>query len=200
MLRRNARAIYNRVMESIAPKVKRAILNEYDDYTSTYSDINNNSYSNIRVKQNRYLSKIDKEQLERQGYRVPMSKDELLDCIDEQMKSHNPDYSKIITTNITDMSNLFYTYFSNIGEYDLHRNFNGDISMWDVSNVTNMHSMFEGCESFNQDISDWDVSNVENMSRMFVRCMHFNQDISKWAQKLSNVTTMTQMFVINNKI
>ncbi|MFY0683875.1 MAG: BspA family leucine-rich repeat surface protein [Balneola sp.] len=32
---------------------------------------------------------------------------------------------------------------------------------WDVSNVTNMASMFQGAESFNQDISNWDVSNVK---------------------------------------
>ena len=28
-------------------------------------------------------------------------------------------------------------------------NFNGDISKWDVSNVTDMTSMFFGCELFN---------------------------------------------------
>ena len=43
---------------------------------------------------------------------------------------------------------------------------NGNISNWDVSNVTNMERMFSG-SSFNQDISSWDVSNVTNMSEMF---------------------------------
>ena len=50
------------------------------------------------------------------------------------------------------------------------KNFNGNISNWDVSNVTDMGYMFYKCKSFNQDISDWDVSNVKDMSDMFVNC------------------------------
>ena len=38
--------------------------------------------------------------------------------------------------------------------------FNGDIRMWDVSNVTIMQFMFSGAISFNQDLSNWDVDNV----------------------------------------
>jgi surface protein len=38
-------------------------------------------------------------------------------------------------------------------------NFNGDISNWDVSNVTNMNYLFNDSQ-FNGDISNWDVSNV----------------------------------------
>ena len=40
--------------------------------------------------------------------------------------------------------------------------FNGDISSWDVSNVTNMGQMFSGSQ-FNGDISNWDVSNVATL-------------------------------------
>ena len=43
---------------------------------------------------------------------------------------------------------------------------NGDISIWDVSNVKNMHCVFYGSK-FNGDISNWDVSNVEDMEEMF---------------------------------
>ena len=90
------------------------------------------------------------------------------------------------------------------------------IGNWDVSNVTNMHSLFEGhttfneplnwdvssvhimfgmfgnCSSFNQDISNWDVSNVKDMTGMFYRCNSFNQDISNW--DVSDVRHMTVMF------
>ena len=56
----------------------------------------------------------------------------------------------------------------------------GNISGWDVSNVTNMSSMFYGCTYFNQNISSWDVSNVIGMSYMFAWCESFNQDLSNW--------------------
>ena len=39
----------------------------------------------------------------------------------------------------------------------------GDISLWDVSNVTNMNSMFYNSQ-FAGDISTWNVSNVTNMN------------------------------------
>jgi surface protein len=45
--------------------------------------------------------------------------------------------------------------------YDLNA-FNGDISQWDVSNVTDMSFMFYR-SNFTGDISKWDVSNVTNM-------------------------------------
>ncbi len=38
--------------------------------------------------------------------------------------------------------------------------FNQDISSWDVSQVTNMRSVFYYAESFNQDISSWCVTNI----------------------------------------
>ena len=69
--------------------------------------------------------------------------------------------------------------------------FNGDISKWDVSNVTNMHSMFFKSK-FNGDISQWDVSNVTNMSSMFFESK-FNGDISQW--DVSNVTNMHNIFL-----
>ena len=44
--------------------------------------------------------------------------------------------------------------------------FNGDISNWDVSNVTKMKWMFFDSK-FNGDISKWDVSNVETDTFLF---------------------------------
>lgn len=66
-------------------------------------------------------------------------------------------------------------FFGDIWERNYNK-FNGDISQWDVSNVTNMQSMFEG-SYFNGDISLWNVSNVTNMSCMFKDSL-FNGDIS----------------------
>ena len=67
---------------------------------------------------------------------------------------------------------------------------NGDISDWDVSNVTNMTCMFYDSK-FNGDISNWDVSNVTSMQLMFFNSK-FNSDISSW--DVSNVTDMYNMF------
>ena len=45
--------------------------------------------------------------------------------------------------------------------------FNSDISNWDVSRVSNMHSMFMDAAAFNIDISKWEVSSVVTMDYMF---------------------------------
>ena len=47
--------------------------------------------------------------------------------------------------------------------------FNGDISKWNVSNVSNMFEMFKGRLSFNKPLNDWDVSNVK-YNCMFSNC------------------------------
>ena len=65
----------------------------------------------------------------------------------------------IIADNI---SNILYNWgtdqqFAIEAEY-------GNISNWDVSNVTDMSFLFFNNNSFNEDISNWDVSNVTNMS------------------------------------
>ena len=49
----------------------------------------------------------------------------------------------------------------------VHLQVNQYIGDWDVSNVTNMRSMFSDATSFNQPIGDWNVSNVTDMSGMF---------------------------------
>ena len=70
--------------------------------------------------------------------------------------------------------------------------FNGDISKWDVSSVTDMRATFMDANAFNGDISKWDVSNVTNLRGMFLGVTSFNGDISKW--HVSRVTDMTGIF------
>ena len=113
----------------------------------------------------------------------PKTKDELKQIIETRIKDEGNEVNlnDIDTSNITDMSELFE-----------RTDFNGDISNWDVSNVTNMSYMFWGCKKFNQDISTWNVSNVTNMSYMFYECTNFNQDISAW--DVSNVKFNLNIF------
>ena len=68
------------------------------------------------------------------------------------MLQNGSDVTKIATTKITNMSNLFYnkTFF------------NQNIGNWDVSNVISMYAMFWNAASFNQSIAYWDVSNVSD--------------------------------------
>ena len=68
----------------------------------------------------------------------------------------------------------------------------GHISVWDVSSVTDMSTLFQYKEAFNDDISRWDVSNVTDMSHMFNFATAFNQPIGGW--DVSNVEYMTMMF------
>ena len=55
-----------------------------------------------------------------------------------------------------------------------------------MSNVTNMSSMFEDANSFNQTIKAW-TSSVLDMSSMFEGASSFNQNIKVW--DVTNVTT-----------
>ena len=119
----------------------------------------------------------------------PKTKDELREIIIQCIKEYGPkcDLNDIDVSKITDMSELF-----NAGEYDIFKDFNGDISQWNVSNVVNMCRMFYGCKKFNGDLSRWNVSNVTDMGYMFNNCCEFNCDISRW--NVSNVKNMKLMF------
>jgi surface protein len=94
--------------------------------------------------------------------------------------------STTCTSGITDMSLLFKDKYY----------FNGNISSWDVSNVTNMESMFYTDiyyqSKFNQPIGNWDVSNVTNMDGMFYNAKSFNQNISNWC--VQKITTIPKSF------
>ena len=68
----------------------------------------------------------------------------------------------------------------------------GDISNWDVSNVTTMGFIFNDATSFNKPLNKWNVSNVTNMCSMFCGATSFNQPLNKW--NVSNVTNMNGMF------
>ena len=102
----------------------------------------------------------------------PKTRDELIELINEliEERGNDADLNDIDTSEITDMSQLFFK-----------SNFNGDISEWDVSKVEDMSYMFSE-STFNGDISNWDVSNVKGMFCMFYgsEFTSENGDISKW--------------------
>jgi surface protein len=93
---------------------------------------------------------------------------------------------KMFTGQVTDMSWLFQD-----------TDFNGDISYWDTSNVTNMAGMFYNANVFNQPIGNWDVSSVTDISSMFFQAESFNQTLNNW--NTANVQNMTSVFFYAKK-
>ena len=78
-------------------------------------------------------------------------------------------------TMIGDMEQSFKDcpHVTNIGELDL-------------SQVTDMNNMFNGCTGFNQDVSNWNMSNVTNINSIFRFNTVFDQDVGNW--DMSNIT------------
>ena len=86
-----------------------------------------------------------------------------------------------------ELKNAIDHYPNNINQY-------GNISYWDVSNITDMNGLFWGNYCYNISISNWDVSNVINMEGMFSG-NKFNGDISDW--NVRNVKNMSYIFFQN---
>ena len=59
--------------------------------------------------------------------------------------------------------------------------FNSDIGNWDVSEVTNMNSLFYGT-TYNQNLSNWCVSNISNTPSQFGGSFA-NNNVPSWGTK-----------------
>ena len=153
------------------PPAKEAV-EEKLEQSLKESDISTPKDSSLQKK-----ASVAKENVKRKFKYHPVTKEELLKlCRDESIYLGDIDTSKI-----TDMSGLF--------KDTLGRDFSG-IEFWDVSNVTDMSSMFLN-SSFNHNISSWDVSSVKDMNHMFTNSS-FDKNICLW--DVSKVTDMRSMF------
>ena len=115
---------------------------------------------------NQYIT--EKLKIKKSKYKYfPENKIELKKLIKERVKNegNNVNLNDIDTSKIHNMESLFYS--------EALKDFNGDISEWDVSNVVSMNHMFYGCHNFNCDLSKWNVSNVKNMRSTFCDCYSF---------------------------
>ena len=106
--------------------------------------------------------------------------------IKEYEKKECYDLSKLDTSQITNMQEIF--------KYSM---FNGDISNWNVSNVTKMKEMFNSAKEFNSSIGNWDMKNIKSTNNMFYNAESFNQDINSW--DTSNIINMGLMFAYAKK-
>jgi surface protein len=130
----------------------------------------------------------------------PSTKKELQDIIVSEVEKngYNCNLNFIDTSELTDFNYLFHMYdgpfYHNI--HNALKNFNGDISGWDVSNVTDMTACFYESSYTGEygGLDNWDVSNVVSMSGMFIRSKFSDEynDINNW--DVSNVESMPGMF------
>ena len=76
-------------------------------------------------------------------------------------------------------------------------NFNCYVGGWDMSNTTNIASIFRST-AFNNDgvddLNNWDTSNVTSFSQVFRSCP-FNHDLSSWS--FASQTSLQRMFQSN---
>ena len=102
-----------------------------------------------------------------------------------------PDISKWNTSQVTDMSNMFFECFSLISLSD-------KISNWNTSKVVNMSYMFYNCSSLTKlpNISKWNISKVKFMKDMFFGCIKISHLIPKRfknkGNRILNFTTATR--------
>lgn len=92
------------------------------------------------------------------------------------------DISKLVTTYVTDLSNLF----------ENKQTITPNIATWDTSNVTDMSYLFAGASVYNGVLSYWNTAKVTNMSYAFANALEYNQDLGDW--NTSQVTQMEGMF------
>lgn len=124
----------------------------------------------------------------------PQNRDELEKLVLKRVNKNpkEPYLLDIDTSKITDMSGLF------IPDTNKHLNYHKieilDLSTWDTSNVTEMHTMFYMLDSVKEiDISTWNVSNVTKMFYMFQQCESLTElDLSGW--NVSDNTNINLMF------
>lgn len=91
---------------------------------------------------------------------------------------------------VEDMSQMFYSYAHEEcqvynGEGCLSLLSIPNIDEWYMESITNMNAMFYG-RDFNQDISEWDVSNVKDMTNMLIDANfssdNYNKLLYSWSE------------------
>ena len=100
-----------------------------------------------------------------------------------------PDISCINLNNLNGIDHLFSLC-------ELLSNIDENISYWDISKVTDISYIFNGCKSLISlpDISKWNTSNVVNMRNLFSGCKSLSSlpEISKW--DLSKAEDLSYLF------
>jgi surface protein len=101
-----------------------------------------------------------------------------------------------IPSTLTNLSNLFNSYNSYTSQYSIFADASNSLASWDVSNVTNMNTMFYQAINFNKNISSWNTRKVTDFSNMFYGATSFNNGGVPLTWSLSDVSAinMSNMF------
>lgn len=159
-----------------------------------------NSYILSKIKNKTNINeklKIVKNKRTEYTYR-PKTKKKLINLMIKEIKENGFECS-LNHIDVSKMTNFQWLFADN----KTLKNFDGDISDWDVSNVEDMSYMFADCNiTFkNTDLSGWNVSKVTNMAWMFEGVQfdinsEYNYDLSGW--DMSNVDCINGMFYDSN--
>ena len=102
------------------------------------------------------------------------------------------DHMDVTAVDVPDLSNV--TNMSSMFRFAILAN--PDTTNWDVSGVTTMHSMFRSASAANPNTSNWVTTNLQTATNMFWNASLANPDMSGW--DVSGVTDMSQMLLNAN--
>lgn len=83
----------------------------------------------------------------------------------------------------------FYSFFENSGVKEL------DLSKWNVSNATNIYSMFKGCQELTKvDLSGWQFPQSKTLTGMFSTCTKLKEikGVNEW--NIENINDISNIF------
>jgi Mycoplasma protein of unknown function, DUF285 len=109
---------------------------------------------------------------------------------------------------VTDMSSMFASsafsgdisqwQVQNVTDFsffaDFASNFRSDLSLWNVSAAQDMSWMFRAAKSFQANVSGWDVSRVLDFSNMFAGAAFFHQNLCAWGRQVATDVSFRSMF------
>ena len=128
----------------------------------------------------------------------PKTKNQLIKLMTKEIKENGNECS-LNHIDVSGMTNFQMLFNDN----KTLKNFDGDISEWDVSNVEDMSYMFAECNiTFkNTDLSGWNVSKCKTMEWMFEGVQfdinsEYNYDLSNW--DISKLDCINGMFFNSN--
>lgn len=168
----------------IMPDDTDKLFNEFSEEISNVNEDETQSLSDFVCEWISSGRNTKRKRTDRDEYR-PTDKSDLIREIHKTIseEGYNCDLNYIDVSGLTDLSDLFYY----IPDFD------GDISMWDTSNLVNARNMFFSSKytGRNGDISDWDVKKLVFGGRMFYGSK-FDGDISAWELNSLNIKQSPQ--------